>query len=133
MPGDLNLKAPLMDGVYDEISILLDLSWRNGHISVAWYEADPCVCLTTRDAPSKANWVEIDPDRALLWRFEPCPDHNKRDHDRSSSSTANPDAKNHAKTGRPRPPLIPMHAARNARSSVGESSHAILPENFTTT
>ena len=41
-----------------------------------------------------------------------------------------PDAQNPAKTGRKRPPTIPLQGARNARHSVDESSQGDTFDNF---
>ena len=122
--GDLELVSPLMAGVYDEISVNLELSWYPGHISIAWYEANSFVRLTTRAAPSTAKWEAIDFDSDLLTKFEPCETayHSSRDQRKSSTDAEKSTTENPANTGRPRPPLAPMRGLEVEKSDESDDS-----------
>ena len=56
LSGDLRRTcSALTPGIYEEISVGLDLSWFPGHLSIAWYEADSFVRLTTRAPPARPS------------------------------------------------------------------------------
>ena len=118
LTGDLRLVAPLMAGVYDEITIELDLSWFPGHLSIAWYEEHSFARLTTRTPPSQEKWEEIEFDHALLDRFEPCETIYQGTQSKTEfSSTSNP-----AKRDRPRPPLVPLSVPKDQASQASDNS-----------
>ena len=125
--GDLELVSPLMAGVYDEISVNLELSWYPGHISIAWYEANSFVRLTTRAAPSTAKWEAIDSGSDLSTKFEHCETayHSSRDQRKSSTDAGKSTTENPARTGRPRP-LWPPCVVSKSKSPTTATIHVEL-------
>ena len=122
--GDLKLVAPLMAGVYNEITVEMDLSWYPGHISIAWYGEKSFVRMTTRSPPSTAIWGEIDFDSDLLRRFGPC--NSAYRSKKADFETAH--ANNPAKDGRPRPPLVPLSKPSPRTSMSSDHADDSLPE-----